>query len=55
MPVLMDALEKVTADEAACALGNATRVNLRMCCSEMRSYIELSSLGVITFYHTQGN
>ena len=44
----MDALEKVTADaEAACALGNATRVNLRMCCSEMRSYIELSSLGVI--------
>ena len=49
MPVFMQALEDITAHgEAACASGKATRANLIYCCTEMRSYIELSKLEVIS-------
>jgi|MDSW01.2.fsa_nt_gb DNA-directed RNA polymerase len=48
MPVFIEALETMTAKaEAACNSGNATRVNLLRCCTEMRSYIELCSAPVL--------
>ena len=49
MPVFVQVLENITANaEAACAAGKATRQNLIYCCTEMRSYIELSGAEVLS-------
>lgn len=49
MPVFIHALETITANsEAACDAGKAYNKNFLRCCSEVRSYIELCSVEVLS-------